>query len=204
MKERRPRAAPVTPERLSITDFARRVGASSKSVTGAIERGDIPAECVGEDGHGRRVILDAARAEQAYRDMREPKARPVLGGAPLPEGFEGVNFEDPETWPRDLDGLKVVREWWIARHAKRKDDLAAGELVRVEGVRREITSAARTVRDHLLLIPDRAAEDLAAELGVEDAGAVRRVLRAAIERGLSDLSTALEHATETEPEEAAA
>jgi hypothetical protein len=192
------RGAPPSPERLSITDFARRVGASSKSVTGAIERGDIPPECVGEDGHGRRAILDAAAAEAAYRQMREPK--PVVPAGVGDELPPGLDFENPETWPRDLDGLKVVREWWIARHAKRKDDIAAGELVRVELVRREITTAARTVRDHLLRIPDRAAEDIAAECGIEDASAVRRVLRAAIERGLSDLSTALEHATEAEPE----
>lgn len=85
-----------------------------------------------------------------------------------------------------------MREWWVARAAKRKDNLAAGELVRAAEVRRAIFGAARLARDELLALPDRAADDLAAELGGVDVSRVRDVLRAAVERALDDLARALE------------
>ena len=189
---------------LSLTQFAARLGISRKGLNAAFERGEIPVDCYAESDNGR-VLTDPDKAEAAYkaakalRDAKGPKVVSVnLGGPELPANFD---VEDPETWPLDLEGLKMVREWWIARQAKRKDDLAAGELVRADDMRRELFSAARVVRDQLLKIPDGAAADVAAEMGVADVDSVRRILRTSIERGLSDLSTALQSVLAADEEE---
>lgn len=170
----------------SITELARRLGISRKSVTGHIERGTVPAACLQVGPHGQRVLVDADGAERAIRAALE------LRTDDAPDLDPSVDYEDPETWPRTLAGLRLVREWWVTRLAKRKDDTAAGELVRADEVYRSVFGALRLMRDHLLGLPDRAANDLAAELGVPDATAVRAALQASIERGLADLARALD------------
>lgn len=175
---------------VSITKLAERLGLSRKAVTGHLERGTVPTSCFAHGPNGR-VLVDAdgaAAAIQAAVKLRAPTldVRPELAA--------GVDFEAPTTWPRDLGGLRLVREFWVARAAKRKDDLQAGELVRGSDVHREIFGATRLVRDQLLALPDRAADDLAAELGLADAAPVRAALRAAVERGLADLARALDNA----------
>jgi len=176
----------------SLTELAVALGVSRKSVNTAIETGKISPACYADGPHGR-VLVDGTRAMREYKQAQEIRPaqapRAPSGSAPaiiqLPENFD---VEDPSTWPLDLDGLKMVREWWIARQAKRKDDLAAGELVRSEDMRREIFGASRVVRDQLLKIPDNLGADLAAETEIEG---VRKILRTAIERALSDLAQML-------------
>lgn len=174
-------------ERITITALAQRVGVSRKRVTSAIERGEIPMSCLAESSNGR-VITNAEEAERALRAAMADK--PARAPKPPTEMPEGIDFEDPDTWPRDLDGLRVVREWWVARQAKRKDDLAAAELVRSDDVRREAFGAARALRDGLLRIPDRLAEDFAAEFGAKPAD-VRARLQEEIERHLMEMHSTL-------------
>jgi hypothetical protein len=209
---------PAKPEPLegNLSEVARVFGKSVSVLRRAIETNGVAAELFPAGPSGRRSVPDftaAVEAFGAYLENPPPLGRPKapkgprvvdvsFGALEMPEGFD---VENPETWPLDLDGLKVVREWWIARHAKRKDDLAAGELVRAEEVRRQAFSAARTARDHFLRLVDRMAEDLAAE---SDAELVRGILTAAIERILVDYSAALnaiaaEQSDDAEEEDAA-
>jgi antitoxin component of RelBE/YafQ-DinJ toxin-antitoxin module len=175
-------------EVMTITQLAEAAEVSRSFLNTAIETGRLPSDCFKTDHRGHRVLVEPQRALNVLRDLTALRGVDSLE-SPLPEG---VDFDDPDTWPRDGDGLRVVREWWIARHAKRKDDLAAGELVRAEDIRRELFGAMRVIRDQLLKIPDGAAADVAAELGVDDVEAVRKLLRKSIERALSDLSAALQ------------
>lgn len=187
-----------------IAELARRCKCSLKSATNAVNTGKVSPEAIGTDAKGRRHIRDIDRAVRDYvvhnpEGAARPAGRPV-GSVSTPPAVlgasgalpEDLDFEDPDTWPKDARGLAIVEAWWSARHAKRKDDLAAGELLRAEDVKRETFTIVRTMRDHLLRVPDSAAHDVAAELGVSDAQCVRRVLLEAIERGLVEMSRALE------------
>lgn len=174
---------------VSITELARRLGLSRKAVTGHIERGTVPASCVARGPQGW-VLTDADGAEDAIRGARD------MDPAEDPDelAIENINWEDPATWPRSTKGLQIVREYWNAHGAKRKVDIATRELVRTADVHRELFTAGRLIRDQLVTFPDRAADDLAAELGVADAACVRTALQATIDRMLTDLAAELERA----------
>lgn len=188
---------PPPPPEGSISEIAASHGVSRTVVNRLIEvGGEEAARLFPKDKRGRRAVSDfeRARAWVGTRLQDPPKlGRPPNDSASSPEFLqEDIDFEDPESWPRDLDGLRVVREWWIARLAKRKDDIAAGELVRAEDIRRELFTASRTIRDQLLKIPDGSAADVAAEVGASDVEVVRKIIRASIERALADLATVLQ------------
>lgn len=164
---------------ISITQLAQRIGVSRKCVSAHIERGTVPASCI-EVGPNGRVIVDAARAEAAIRE--------ALARKPVEAPSSPVKVDDPDTWVGDP---KRAREFWAARQAKLKAELASGDVVRAGDVKRELFAAARVVRDQLLRVPERAAHDVAAELGLDDAEPVRRIMQAAVERGLAELAAAL-------------
>jgi hypothetical protein len=84
-----------------------------------------------------------------------------------------------------------VTEHWRARLAKRKDDLAAGELLRAEEVRKHVFDLLRTTRDRLLKLPENVAADVSAALNVPDVNAVRDAMREGVERVLGDLSSSI-------------
>lgn len=189
----------------TITSIAEEFGVARSVVNRALETGELPPAGLGKDTRGRRTVLDPEAFREALRAFLA--SPPKLGRPPKEKSPavipEGVDVEDPSTWPLDLAVLEMIREWWIARAAKRKDDLASGELVRAEDVRRKLFAAARMVRDALTAIPGAAADDLAAELGA-DASAVRNLLQGSIDRALSDLSAALEQVAGAPPDEEAA
>ena len=193
-KRGRPRKDPSS-RTWPISEIAKRCKCSLKSATNALNTGKISIECVGTDAKGRRHIVDIDRAVREYilanPDGPRGPGRPVDSSGPPVVLPEDLDFENTATWPKEAKGLAVVEAWWSARHAKRKDDLAAGELVRVEDMKREIFTAVRMTRDHLLRIPESAANDVAAALGVADAHCVRNVMLEAIERALVELSKAL-------------
>lgn len=187
--ESKPKAPPM-----SLSDLAQSVGISRKALDAAIERGEVPADCLARGPNGR-VLLDAGRARKALEAARQSKPIREAGGDAEPasgELPEGVDPMDPETWPLHLRGLKTIREWWVAMQAKRKDQLAAGLLVPSGDVRRDWFEAAQMVREHLQKIPDRLSTTIAAKLGVRDVDSVRDLLRTEIDRALSDLSGSLE------------
>lgn len=175
---------------VSITELARRLGMSRKTVTAHIERGTVPDECLARGPNGWQ-LLDADRAERAILDATAPV---LVEECDERDKYAKIDFDDKRTWPRDAKGLQIVREYWLAHEAKRKADIAARELVRTADVHRELFTAGRTIRDELVTFPDRAADDLAAELGVADAACVRSALQKTIDRMLSDLAVELERA----------
>ena len=177
-------------EEISITGLAQRLGVARKTVTSHIERGTLPPDCI-ELGTNGRVITDAARAEACVREAMARKPSPQLPSRDPVSIPDGVNPEDPETWPLEIEALKVIREYWCARQTNLKTELASGELVRADEVRREAFRAARMARDMLLAIPDQVGDDLAAELGVSDRAAVKRVILSRVERALGDFAKAI-------------
>ena len=203
-ESRRPKATPEPPasnelflsqlvpapkERIAITELAQRLGLSRKAVTGHIERGAVPSSCVSRGPQGW-VITDAKGAEDAILRQREL----VPLDDPDDLAIQNINWEDQATWPRSTKGLQIVREYWAAHAAKRKADIASRDLVRTEDVNRELFTASRLIRDQLVTWPDRAANDLAAELGVADATCVRSSMQKTVDRMLGDLATELERA----------
>lgn len=167
-------------QRGTFAGLAQRLGVSREAVENAISRGEITAGCLSQDARGRRVLIDIDRAEREYQSHHAPAKLPA-----------GVDFDDPETWPSDAAGLRAVREHFAAKLAKQKSEVAAGQLVDLDTVKRDIFSAARTVRDHLLRIPDRCSDSLAAALGGVDPTVIRTALTSSIERALEDLATEL-------------
>lgn len=182
------------PAPVAITELARRLGLSRKAVTGHIERGTVPSDCLERGPHGWR-LLDAERAEEAIRaKLEEAGPRISWFGDDDEKRYANLDFNNKATWPKDAKALQMVREYWNADAAKRKADIASRDLVRTDDVHRELFTAARTIRDQLVTFPDRFANDLAADLGVADVTSARNAMQASIDRMLTDLSTELERA----------
>lgn len=170
-------------QRGTFAALAQRLGVSREAIENAISRGEITGACLEHDARGRRMLIDIDRAEREYKGAHEQN--------PLPPT---VDFDDPDTWPTDAAGLKAVREHFAAKLAKQRSEVAAGQLVELDTVKRDLFSAARTVRDHLLRIPDRCSDSLAAALGGVEPSVVRTALATSIERALEDLAAELSKA----------
>jgi hypothetical protein len=176
------------PEPQPIAKLYRALDITRKRCEGLIARGEIARECFTETARGL-AVLDMPRALKEGRAALEAKALELDGGAS--SNMEGVDFDDPDTWPASREGLLVVTEHWRARLAKRKDDLAAGELLRAEEVRKHVFDLLRTTRDRLLKLPENVAADVSAALNVPDVNAVRDAMREGVERVLGDLSSSI-------------
>lgn len=175
---------------ITFQALAQRLEVSVKRVSSAIARGEIRPDYTAKTKDGKRtrtIITDADGAESDLRKALEIQAPQ----ADEPVDVSGVDFDNPETWPNTLSGLRAVKEHHVTRAAKIKADLAMGQLAKVDDVRRDFFEASRTIRDHLQNLPERIAHDLAAELGVQEVDPVRRLLREGIDRGLEDLANAL-------------
>jgi hypothetical protein len=175
------------PQPEPIAKLYRVLSITRKRCEGLIARGEIARECFTETPRGL-AVLDMPRAIKEGRAALE--AKPLKAEAD-DSTMEGVDFDDPDTWPKDRDGLLVVTEHWRARLAKRKDDLAAGELLRAEEVRKHVFDLLRTTRDRLLKLPENVAADVSAALNVPDVNAVRDAMREGVERVLGDLSSSI-------------
>ena len=171
-----------------IAKLYRALDITRKRCEGLIARKEIAPECFTETPRGL-AVLDMPRAIAMGKAALE--ARPIKASVSSMPIMEGVDFDDPDTWPKDRDGLLVVTEHWRAKLAKRKDDLAAGELLRAEEVRKHVFDLLRTTRDRLLKLPENVAADVSAALNVPDVNAVRDTMREGVERVLSDLSRSI-------------
>jgi hypothetical protein len=180
-------------QRGTFAQLAQKLGVSREAIENAISRGEITSACLGQDARGRRVLIDIDRAEADYRAHH---AKTQGANAAIPPG---VDLSDPSTWPRDLASLKPIRERYQALIAKQKSEVAAGTLVPIEQVKRDIFAAGRTVRDHLLRLPDRVSDSLAAALGGVDPMLVREAMTSSIERALADLSSELGKVSTSKP-----
>lgn len=177
------------PEPIPIAKLYRALGITRKRCEGLIARNEIAFECFTETPRGL-AVLDMPRAIKEGKAALEAKPIEILTPASV-ENMEGVDFDDPDTWPKDRDGLLVVTEHWRAKLAKRKDDLAAGELLRADEVRKHVFDLLRTTRDRLLKLPENVAADVSAALNVPDVNAVRDAMREGVERILADLSASI-------------
>jgi len=72
----------VMAERVSLSEFGRRIGASPQAVSKAIQRGRL-ARSVGIDAKGRKMIADVALARREWRE-RASKPAPTKVLRPVP------------------------------------------------------------------------------------------------------------------------
>jgi phage terminase Nu1 subunit (DNA packaging protein) len=86
-----------------------------------------------------------------------------------------------------LNVSRERREHYQAELAKLEVDLKRGELVSAESVKNEAFSFAKTVREALINIPDRVANQFAAE---SDSQAIHMALAHEIQSALERLSNA--------------
>jgi hypothetical protein len=96
-------------------------------------------------------------------------------------------YADETLWPATSESIVDIRVFHDARRAKLMGDIAAGEMLEIEVMRRRLFTAGRQCRDSLLRMPDADAADAAASLGI-DAFPVHQVLREAIEIELGTLA----------------
>lgn len=174
------------------SELAARLKVSVKRVTSAIERGAISPECIGHDERGQRFIADMERAEAQFRaadsrisradvEVQAPKELPVL-----PEGVDPASLGDGLMPPDgiDLNAARTIREWWAALAERADYERKAGRLIEREEVKREAFAVFRATRDAFLALPERVAEDAAAET---DPQRVYSRLKSEVTRILDDL-----------------
>jgi len=190
----------VTVVGLSIRAYARRRGVSHAAVRKAIATGRIVVE---KDG-----MIDPAVADSQWASSTDlskplnsvigiPKKRRKAGSPSEPLGMDGSGVADGLNGPQAGDtarlvssyaGSRAAHEAYRARMAKLEFERQSGKLVDADGVRAQIFALGRRARDTMLGIPDRLAPILAGE---KDPAVIHRLLAEEIERGLSELATAL-------------
>ena len=112
-------------------------------------------------------------------------------GAEIEDILRGVDFQDPETWPKSHDGLKVVRAYHDAQIAQQKAQQQSGELLSRADVANQLFLICRTCRTSLEQIPARLADELAGRCGA-DPVVVRTAIDAQVRAALTSLADELE------------
>jgi hypothetical protein len=89
-------------------------------------------------------------------------------------------YADESLWPATAESIVDIRVFHDARRTKLVGEIAAGEMLELEVMRRRLFTAGRACRDAVLRLPDALCADVAAELE-HAAVPVHEVLREAIE-----------------------
>lgn len=189
---------------MNLAEYAKLRGCSAAAVTRAVQSGRLK-HCV-VMVNGKPKIGDVALANREW-DMNTKAAHrtPGTGGhfvengirppaivavpdIPAPAGFVTGHEIDPSTGFPHTSVSRAKKEHYDAISAQLKADEAAGTLVNREEVRRAAFDTARQVRDSLLLIEDRLADQLAA---INDPAVIRVLLRDEFRAALEALSNAV-------------
>lgn len=185
---------PAIRERIALRELFSALKISRKSLEGLMGRGDIPADCFVTGIMGLEVV-DLPRAiecgQAALARHKAPIGRVVAADQTADDLLKGVDMDDPKTWPVHGASLGVVKDFWDAMSARRKDRVASAELLDATAVRNRVFEISRRARDKLLRIPEASASDLAAAFNVEDASLVTLTLRTTVERIVSDFAAEL-------------
>ncbi len=177
------------PERVSLREYARRIGVSHVSVIRAIRSGRIST--VG----GK---IDPAVADREWRentDQSKPlnriTGRPRRRRAPdqpaMPMELAGGGFGvgDGDATTAGYARARAARELFLAQLAKIVLDERRGILVRADEVRLGAFTMARKARDQLIALPERVAAILAA---TQDPAEVQCILEEEIERVCQEIA----------------
>lgn len=144
--------------------------------------GDLPPELRAGRVTGPPTAPKGPRIVRAEPGAAQgAKERP----APDPEDgeFDAGEIHDGMTFASANRAHKV----WEARQAKLKHEQAAGRLVEADKVRAEAFRVARTVRDSMLNVADRIADQVAS---LTDPVEVHRVIDAEVRRALEGMAAA--------------
>ena len=149
---------------ISFAEMSKLMECSAPSVTKAIKSGRIAKAVVEKDG---RKWLDRDLAvELWHRNTKQSPLGPQKTVGRAPRNKEQLR-EHLELLPDDaipeLNVSRERREHYQAELAKLEVDLKRGELVSADSVKKTAFDLAKTVREALINIPDRVANQLAAE-----------------------------------------
>lgn len=150
------------PRLLSLAEYAKHRGVSKAAVTYAVQQGRISTILDPETGHRR---IDPAKADREWDkntngDMRRnglDRAGRSEADEPAQQGQSyGGNGNVPS-----LTESRSIKEAFLARIAKIEYEERSGRLIPAEKVKLDAFKLARTVRDAILNVPDRIANELA-------------------------------------------
>lgn len=203
------RAAKRSGRLLGIRAYARARGCSHTAVQGAIKSGRL-AKALRPGPKGRQLI-DEEVANREWADTTNPaqqrekhREAPARELTPAPEG-QGNLFGLPENDPRGEPEerrthaqAQIERTTLQAELLRLEIDERKGRLVDRERMGSECFTAARTIRDVFLALPDRLAGSLANCSAREVRDQLEAELRAAL-AGLDELLQKLGHGEEPPP-----
>jgi hypothetical protein len=202
--------------KLSVKEYAEHRGVSHTAVHKAIKEGRLK-QSVTKDRKTGYFKIDAAIADEEWSRNTDPSRVPVEKLI-TPPAAEPMNAPEP-TAPRapiapvgagydarDLDQAlnhqlkqaKVDLERTKAELKRIELEQRQGTLVPISVVTATVEAEYTVVRQHLLSIPARAAQELAA---LDDAGQVRKVLEGYIQKALAELAASGEEAGEAGDDE---
>jgi hypothetical protein len=181
--------------KLSLKAYARHRGVKPPSVRKAINAGRLTEESCTRKGRKWEIDVERADAEwdaqtnvaqQRTADQHRRRQSGLWGEL---EGSSGGNGNQDPTKPTLLKA-QMLRMTFQAQLTRLEFEEKSGTLVRKDLVDAEAFSLARLLRDRLLQIPDRIADELAAEA---DASTIHRRLVEEITDSLLDLSGGEQH-----------
>ena len=162
-------------------EYARRRGVSRQAVAKAIKQGRIT---VLPDGGVDPETADREWAENRGSKMLAPSAPAThVNRRQSPAPFDPAEF-------LTFDEARALREQFAAERERLKLEQEAGLLIDAAEVRAVWFAALRTVRERLLNVPDRLAQQLATE---GDAAQVHAALLKEIRFVLENLSDEIAH-----------
>lgn len=173
---------------ITFAEMAKLMQCSAPSVTKAVKSGRIAKAVVEKDG---KKWLDRDLAMELWdRNTRKSPLGPqkIVGHAPRDRQKlrEHVDLLPDDAIP-ELNVSRERREHYQAELAKLEVDLKRGELVSADSVKKAAFDLAKTVRESLINIPDRVANQFAAEA---DPQAIHMALSHEIQSALERLADA--------------
>lgn len=166
---------------MSMREYARFRGVSHTAVQKAVKEGRIR---IRKDGRINRKKADAEWKENTLAPPAQKEEKPKSQTAtPGPDRF--ADEEDLDDEGTTFSQARTAKELYLARLRKLEFEEKSGKLVDANAVRRAQFSLLRTIRDQLLELPDRLADELAAE---DDPMEVRDLFMAELRSILSELA----------------
>jgi hypothetical protein len=186
---------PLKGEKVSIREFARRMGVRDTSVHKAIKSGKIINGLhVGDDG-SKAIIFEIAKSEWAFnRDPSYAARSEVLGQtlgvpvAPVPPAPPAPPAPAPQQ-DADTSLAAAKRAQAVLKVQQMKMDLerSRGALVDKQQVYTALFEAGTLVRTSVLAVPDRVIDDIMAQ---KTRGAAFQILYDALVEALSSVADA--------------
>lgn len=171
----------------SLREYAKRRGVALSAVQKAIDSGRIAWD-------GRKLDFDEADKQWKQNTAPRPSSNRVLEIANAdPNGLDRA-----ESHESGYQKSRAVVERFKALNANLDYKERLAKLLPRDDVVKAIYIAHRTLRDHMLAIPDRVAGELAAEM---DIGKVRERLTVEISERLAEFADVVQKITPDPPEE---